>query len=175
MSIISRNENRFPSHHEPGYFTVRPERQQPAGVPCAIVQRLEFAAVQIDLPPPLELNVAGKKTNFAYMESNISPAVTRFSHVVVFWTDPAQPNAADELMAGANQYLKDIPGVLLFHVGKMSSSPRPVVEQSYQVALNLVFPSKAAEQAYQVHPQHLEFVEKVFKRVCRKVVIYDFE
>jgi hypothetical protein len=98
-----------------------------------------------------------------------------FSHVVIFWTDPAQRNAAEELIAGANKYLKDIPGVLQFHVGKMSPSLRPVVDQSYQVALNLIFPSKAAEQAYQVHPQHIEFVEKVFKRTCQKVVIYDFE
>ncbi len=98
-----------------------------------------------------------------------------FSHIVIFWTDPAQPNAAEELIAGANQYLQGIPGVLQFHVGKMSPSPRPVVEQSYQVALNLIFPSKAAEQAYQVHPQHIEFVEKVFKRVCNRAVIYDFE
>lgn len=98
-----------------------------------------------------------------------------FSHIVVFWTDPAQPNAADELVAGANKYLKAIPGVLQFHVGKMSPSPRPVVDQTYQVALNLIFPSKQAEQEYQVHPQHIEFVAKVFKRTCQKVVIYDFE
>jgi hypothetical protein len=104
-----------------------------------------------------------------------SRADSRFSHVVVFWTDPAQPDAADELIAGANNYLKDIPGVLHFHIGKMSPSPRPVVDQSYQVALNLIFPSKAAEQAYQVHPRHIEFVEKVFKRTCKKIVIYDFE
>jgi hypothetical protein len=98
-----------------------------------------------------------------------------FSHIVVFWTKPEQANAADELIAGANKYLKHIPGVLHFHVGKMSPSPRAVVDQSYQVALNLVFPSKPAEQAYQVHPQHLEFVEKVFKPLCSKVAIYDFE
>jgi len=98
-----------------------------------------------------------------------------FSHIVVFWTDPSQPNAADELIAGANQYLKAIPGVLHFHAGKMSPSPRAVVDQSYQVALNLIFPSKAAEQSYQLHPRHIEFVEKVFKPVCKKAVIYDFE
>jgi len=98
-----------------------------------------------------------------------------FSHIVIFWTNPADPRAADELIAGANNHLKDIPGILKFHVGKMSPSPRPVVDQSYQVALNLIFPSKAAEQAYQVHPQHIEFVEKVFKRTCQKAVIYDFE
>ena len=98
-----------------------------------------------------------------------------FSHIVIFWTNPADPLAADELIAGANKHLKDIPGILKFHVGKMSPSPRPVVDQSYQVALNLIFPSKAAEQAYQIHPQHIEFVERVFKRTCQKAVIYDFE
>jgi hypothetical protein len=98
-----------------------------------------------------------------------------FSHVVIFWTDPAQPGAADELVAGADHYLRPIPGLLHFHIGKMAGSHRPVVDQSYQVALNTVFPDRAAQDAYQVHPLHLEFVEKVFKRVCQKVVIYDFE
>lgn len=98
-----------------------------------------------------------------------------FSHIVVFWTDPANPKAADELVAGVNHYLKPIPGLLHFHVGKMATSARPVVDQSYQVALNLVFPSKQAQDEYQVHPRHLEFVEKVFKRVCKQVKIYDFE
>ena len=105
----------------------------------------------------------------------IPQVVTQFSHIVIFWTNPARPNAADELVAGANKYLRAIPGVLHFHVGKMSPSPRPVVDQTYQVALNLVFTSKQAEQDYQVHPQHLEFVAKVFKPTCQKAVIYDFE
>ena len=97
-----------------------------------------------------------------------------FSHVVIFWTDPANPAAADELLAGMEQYLRPIPGVVFFHTGKMVPSPRPVVEQTYQVALNLVFPDKAAQDAYQVHPLHIEFVEKVFKRVCQRATIYDF-
>lgn len=97
-----------------------------------------------------------------------------FSHIVIFWTDPTRPEAPDELIAGANRYLRTIPGVLHFHVGKMVSSPRPVVQQSYQVGLNLIFADKAAHDAYQTHPQHVEFVEKVFKPLCRKVVVYDF-
>jgi len=98
-----------------------------------------------------------------------------FSHIVIFWTDPEKPGAADELLAGANTYLKDIPGVLHFHAGRMVPSKRDVVDQSYQVALNLVFGSKKAQDDYQAHPRHVEFVEKVFKRVCRKVAVYDFE
>ena len=98
-----------------------------------------------------------------------------FSHIVVFWTDPVNPNAADELLAGVNQLLKNIPGVLQFHVGKMTPSHRPVVEQSYQVALNLIFQDKKAQDDYQVHPQHVEFVEKYVKRLVKKVVVYDFK
>ncbi|HEY5911588.1 MAG TPA: Dabb family protein [Verrucomicrobiae bacterium] len=98
-----------------------------------------------------------------------------FSHIVIFWTDPSNPIAADELIKGAEKYLRPIPGALHYHVGKMATSHRPVVDQSYQVALNLVFPDKATQDAYQVHPRHLEFIEKVFKRVCKKVVVYDFE
>ena len=97
------------------------------------------------------------------------------SHIVIFWTDPAQPVEADELLAGANSLLKNIPGVLHFHAGKMAPSHRPVVDQSYQVALNMVFADKKAEHDYQSHPQHLEFVEKYIRRLMKRVVIYDFE
>ena len=80
-----------------------------------------------------------------------------FSHLVVFWTNPAYRGAADELRAGANRLLKDIPGVMQFHAGKMVPSPRPAMD------------------AYQVHPQHVEFVEKYVKRLVIKVVVCDFE
>ena len=98
-----------------------------------------------------------------------------FSHVVIFWTDPNKPGAADELIAAADKYLKPIPGILHYHVGKMATSDRPVVDQSYQVGLNLIFSSKKVQDDYQVHPSHVEFVEGVFKKVCTKVVVYDFE
>jgi hypothetical protein len=98
-----------------------------------------------------------------------------FSHVVIFWTEPTKPGAADELIAGANKYLTRIPGIVHFHVGKMAPSHRPVVDQSYQVALNIVFKDRASQDIYQDHPDHKEFVEKSFKPNCAKVLIYDFE
>ena len=98
-----------------------------------------------------------------------------FSHVVIFWTKTDKPDSTAALIAGAEQYLKPIPGVLSFHIGRMVPSHRPVVEQSYQVALNLVFPDKKAQDDYQVHPLHLEFVEKSFKPNCARCVVYDFE
>ena len=105
------------------------------------------------------------------------PATMRamLSHIVVFWTIPINRAAPDELVAGANRLLKNIPGLLHFHAGKMVPSHRSVVEKSYQVALNLVFADKAAEQTYQNHPSHAEFVEKYVKPLVERVVVYDFE
>ena len=98
-----------------------------------------------------------------------------FSHVVVFWTKPESQNSAAKLLAGAEKYLRPIPGVRSFHVGRMVPSQRPVVDQSYQIALNLIFDTKQQQDDYQVHPLHLDFVEKVFKVHCTRAVVYDFE
>ena len=98
-----------------------------------------------------------------------------FSHIVIFWTDPNNPDAADKLVAGAQKYLKAVPGIVNFHVGKMVPSPRPVVDQTYQVALNTTFTSKQAQDDYQVHPLHVEFIEKILRPLVKKVAVYDFE
>jgi hypothetical protein len=100
---------------------------------------------------------------------------TMFSHIVIFWTDPAKPEAVEAVLAGGHKYLKGLPGQTHFHMGKMVPSHRPVVEQSYQVAMNSEFVSKQAQDEYQVHPRHLEFVEKCVKPFVTKVVVYDFE
>jgi len=95
------------------------------------------------------------------------------SHIVIFWLDPANPEAPAQFIAAAEKFLRPIPGVQQFHTGRMVPSHRPVVDQSYQVALNIVFTDKAAEQAYQAHPSHLEFVETI-KPLSKKLVVYDF-
>jgi hypothetical protein len=102
-------------------------------------------------------------------------ATSMFSHLVIFWTDPAKPEAAAALVAGANKYLKSIPGLVYFHAGKMAGSTRSVVDQSYQVALNAVFATRQAHDEYQVHPAHVEFVKNYVKPLVQKVVVYDFE
>ena len=129
---------------------------------------LGLMLLRIDLPACLTIEIV---QTFKIIQNPY------FSHVVIFWTDPANPKAADELVAGAEKYLRPIPGVLHFRisVARLATSARPVVDQTYQVALNLVFPSKQAQDEYQTHPMHVEFVEKVFKPRCKKVVVYDFE
>jgi hypothetical protein len=98
-----------------------------------------------------------------------------FSHVVIFWTEPNDPKAPDKLIEGAQKYLEVIPGIIHFHIGKMVSSHRPVVDQTYQVGMSIQFDTKRAQDDYQEHPLHKEFVEKVFRKLCQKVTVYDFE
>jgi hypothetical protein len=97
-----------------------------------------------------------------------------FSHIVIFWTKPEVEEAEERLIDGMNKYLTDIPGLISMHAGRCAPSDRPVVDQSYQVGLNLTFKNKIDQDTYQDHPQHVEFVEKVFKETCDRVVVYDF-
>jgi hypothetical protein len=96
-----------------------------------------------------------------------------FSHVVLFWTKSETPDAVERLIAGAEKYLRPIPGVLSFHVGRMAASDRPVVDQSYQVGLNVLFSDKQAQDDYQAHPLHLDFIREI-SPVWEKVKVYDF-
>ena len=97
-----------------------------------------------------------------------------FSHVVIFWTDPSNPEATDQVIANPKKYLSSVPGIVSFHVGRMSRSHRSVVDQTYQVGLNIQFETEQAQDAYQNHPQHLDFV-KEGTGLWSKVVVYDFE
>jgi hypothetical protein len=102
-------------------------------------------------------------------------ASAMFSHIVIFWTKPDKPNAADALIASAEQYLKSIPGMLFFHVGRMVTDGRPMVESSYQVALTTVFVSRDARKQYSAHPSHERFKQEAYLPNCARCVIYDFE
>lgn len=97
-----------------------------------------------------------------------------FSHIVIWWTKPEIPDAADRMIEGVNRLLKPLPGVNVLHVGKMVPSHRPVVDQSYQVGMTIIFPDKAAHDQYMVHPDHDEFVREYFEKLCVRDRVYDY-
>jgi hypothetical protein len=96
------------------------------------------------------------------------------SHVVLFWLKPDLNDAQRADFRVQVNTLATIPGVIQCHIGTPSSTDRPVIDRTYSVGLNLIFPNMAAHDVYQVHPVHLAFVEKC-KSMWTKVVIYDFE
>ena len=65
--------------------------------------------------------------------------------------------------------------MLVFHVGRMVTDGRPIVESSYQVALTTLFASQAAREAYKAHPGHERFKNEVCTPNVARHLIYDFE
>jgi hypothetical protein len=97
-----------------------------------------------------------------------------FSHVVIFWTKPENPNAANELIRRGQQVLKRSRVSSIFTSAEMATSQRPVVDQTYQVALNLVFPTRKRRTITRSIAAR-RVCGKAFKPNCARVVVYDFE
>lgn len=84
-----------------------------------------------------------------------------FAHMVFFsLAEPSDENST-RLIEACRQYLSGHEGTLHFSVGtRAAEMQRSVNMQDFDVALHVVFESRAAHDLYQAHPRHLEFVEK---------------
>lgn len=96
-------------------------------------------------------------------------------HCVYFWLKPELTAAQRAEFRLGVESLKGIKAAAQVAVGvPAKTTPRPVIDASYDVALVVVCQDVAAEAAYQVDPLHLAFVEK-FKTCWTRVQIYDSE
>lgn len=96
-----------------------------------------------------------------------------FVHAVYFWLKQGTTTEAREQLIGdCTRLLSKIPSVRSLWVGKPAMTPRPVVDNSYDVGLCVVFDDAAGHDAYQVHPLHLDFVARNGATFGR-VQIYD--
>jgi hypothetical protein len=103
----------------------------------------------------------------------MTTAQTGFLHQVYFWLrEGGTAEDAARLVQGCHAHLGNIPGVLRLVVGVPAGTPRAVVDNSYAVALLVEFADGAAHDAYQVHPDHLRFVEECGP-LWSRVQIYD--
>jgi hypothetical protein len=94
-------------------------------------------------------------------------------HCVYFWLKPELTPAQRADFRRGVETLRGIKSVEQVAVGgPAGTTPRPVIDHSYDVALIVQCRDVAAEAAYQVDPIHLAFVEK-FKGCWTRVQIYD--
>ena len=85
----------------------------------------------------------------------------RLSHNVYFTLKDKSPEAAGKLMAACRTYLKGHPGEVFFEVGTIAADlTRDVNDRDFQVALHLVFRSKADHDRYQADARHKRFVQE---------------
>ena len=94
-------------------------------------------------------------------------------HHVFFWlNNPDSESDKQQLIEGLNA-LGSIDEVKVLLVGTPASTiKREVVDNSFDVSELMIFESVEAQDAYQVHPIHTEFVEN-YSHLWERVVVYD--
>lgn len=99
----------------------------------------------------------------------------KVKHIVLVWLkDPGNVQDRRRLIETSHSFRK-IPGVLDVSAGTPLESERPVVDDSFDVAVIITFQSTEAMQNYETHPIHIKAVEEVLRPVTDRMVVYDFE
>ena len=97
----------------------------------------------------------------------------QMAHDVYFSLRDNSPQAKEKLIVACKKYLTDHPGTVWFAVGPLADEmKRDVNDRDFDVALHLVFKSKAAHDEYSKAERHTKFVEEN-KDNWKKVRVFD--
>ncbi len=96
-------------------------------------------------------------------------------HIVLAWLKKPG-NKADQakLIAAAKSLKADIKEVKSLAVGRALPSDRPVVDDSFDVALVMRFDNKEDLASYEKNPVHVKAVTETLKPLTQKIVVHDF-
>jgi len=94
-------------------------------------------------------------------------------HHVYFWLkEPENEAYKKQLVKALNDLLK-VSTIKMSHIGyPAGTESRDVVDHSYSVSYMVMFDDRAGQDAYQVDPIHVKFVEEN-QHLWNKVVVYD--
>ncbi|MEX2027673.1 MAG: Dabb family protein [Pirellulaceae bacterium] len=82
-------------------------------------------------------------------------------HMVYFTLKDRSPASIESMIADCRHFLAGHAGTVFFAVGTLIPDlARPVNQLDFDVALHVVFDDRQAHDDYQVHPRHLQFIEK---------------
>ncbi len=83
------------------------------------------------------------------------------AHMVYFTLKDNSAEAIVKLLASCREYLTDHPGTKFFAAGTRTPDlTRDVNDQEFHVGLHVIFESRAAHDAYQVSPRHVQFIQE---------------
>ncbi|MBN8720321.1 MAG: Dabb family protein [Sediminibacterium magnilacihabitans] len=95
-----------------------------------------------------------------------------FVHHVYFWLgNPVSQEDHAALLAGL-QALSKVPSIQQFHIGIPAGTNRDVIDTSYAFSWLAIFANQEDQDAYQIDPIHLHFIDTC-KHLWNKVVVYD--
>jgi hypothetical protein len=83
------------------------------------------------------------------------------AHSCYFSLHDNSPEAIQNLLDACKKYLPSHSGVLQFSVGTLNPElDRPVNDRDFDVALHMLFDTKASHDAYQAAPLHQQFIHE---------------
>ncbi len=83
------------------------------------------------------------------------------AHNVYFALNDNSPEAKEKLVAACKKYLSSHSGTVFFACGVLAEDlDREVNVRDFDVALHVIFKTKASHDAYQVAPLHNQFIEE---------------
>jgi len=95
------------------------------------------------------------------------------AHNVYFTLNDSSPEARRELVEACEAYLGGHEGTVFFAAGtRATEKNRDVNDTGFDVSLHVYFEDEAAHEAYQNHPRHHEFIEKM-KANWKTVRVFD--
>ena len=118
--------------------------------------------------------VAGVAVSYALRtEAAPAPGEPMIGHMVFFTLTDKSPAKVQALVAACEKYLTKHQGEAYYSAGPRAKEfNRDVNDQDWDVALHLVFKSKADHDKYQDDKRHLQFIEEN-KANWKKVRVFD--
>ena len=97
-----------------------------------------------------------------------------FVHTVLFWLKEKENREHHAALHAGILKLADNDLMVASYAGTPADTNREVIDSSYDFSITFIFKNKADQDTYQVHPQHMEFIESCSK-YWGKVQVYDAE
>lgn len=95
-----------------------------------------------------------------------------FVHHVYFWLkDPSSEDDRAQLIEGLKK-LSKVKGIKMSHIGQPADTDRNVIDRTYAISWLTIFETSEEQEAYQVDPLHIRFIDEC-SPVWSKVVVYD--
>ena len=98
--------------------------------------------------------------------------MTMLAHNVYFKLKDPSEASRKELVDGCHKDLSDHPGTVFYAAGTVSDLDREVNDRNFDVGLHVIFEDRAAHDAYQTAPKHVQFIEE-HKNMWAGVRVFD--
>lgn len=99
----------------------------------------------------------------------------RLHHLVLCWLKDSGNESHREQIIDLTSTFCEIPGVIDARAGKVVTSDRKIVDDSFDVGILIVTKDQADLKKYLDHPIHQNAKRDVLQSLVKRILVYDFE